>query len=153
MGPREVWRDLCRTIQGAVACQRYLRSQDTIEIALGLFSAASSTMRLGWPCRYIIRMANISEQACEVKVTLQVSSMTMEPAPATPLARFTKHCIVPPRRTTEIECHYNWRTTAVFMLDNSPSPPDEFWQQEIKTAALRRQRHPHRSHRKAPRSA
>jgi hypothetical protein len=88
---------------------------------------------LGWPCRYVFRIANISEHAWDVNVTLQVASMTVEPVPATPLARFTKHCIVRPRRTTEIECHYDWRTTVVFTFDNSPSPPDECWQQELQT--------------------
>ena len=45
--------------------------------------------------------------------------------------RFTKRCSVPPRCTTELECHYDWRTPMVFMLDNRPSPPDECWQQEL----------------------
>jgi hypothetical protein len=133
VGPREVWRDLCRTIRGAVAFRRYLCSQDTIEIALGLFEAASPTARLGWPCRYVVRIANISEQTWDVNMTLQVSSMTVEPVPATPLVKFTRHCIVPPRRTTEIECHYDWRTSVVFTFDNSPSPPDECWEQELQT--------------------
>ena len=88
---------------------------------------------VGWPCRYVIRIANVSEQAWDVNVTLQVASMTVEPVPAPPCVRFTKHCIVLPRRTTEIECHYDWRTTGVFMFDKSPSPPDESWQREIKT--------------------
>ena len=29
--------------------------------------------------------------------------------------------------------HYDWRTTAVFMVDKVASPPDEFWTGEIKT--------------------
>jgi hypothetical protein len=81
----------------------------------------------------MIRIANMCEQAWDVNVTLQVSSMTAEPGPAPLLVRFTKRCIVLPRGTTELECHYDWRTTAVFMFDKSPSPPDESWQQEIKT--------------------
>jgi hypothetical protein len=133
VGPREVWRDLCRSIRGAVAFRRYLHSQDTIDIALGLFEAASPTTMVGWPCRYVIRVANVSEKAWHVNVILQVSSMTVEPVPALPSVRFTKHCIMLPRRTTVIECHYDWRTTVVFMFDKSPSPPDESWQRELKT--------------------
>jgi hypothetical protein len=133
VGPRRVWRDLCRSIRGAVAFQRYLRSQDTIDIALGLFEAASSTIIVGQPCRYLIRIANVSEKVWDGKVTLQMSSMTAANVPAQPSVRLTKHCTVLPRRATEIECHYDWRTAVVFMFDNSSSPPDECWQREIKT--------------------
>ena len=133
MRPREVWRDLCKTIRGAIAFRRYLCSLDTIEIALGLFEAESPTTILGCPCRYLIRIANISQQAWDVNVTFQVASMTVEPVPTPPCVRFTQHCVVPPRRTTELECHYDWRTTAVFMFDKRPSTPDESCQQEIKT--------------------
>jgi hypothetical protein len=112
---------------------RYLRSQDPIAIALGLFEAASSTTKLGWTCQYVIRIANISEHAWDVNVTLQVASMTVDTVSATPVVRFTKHCIVRPRGTTEIACHYDWRTTVVFTFDNSPSPPDDCWEQELQT--------------------
>ena len=133
MGPRRVWRDLCRSIRGAVAFQRYLRSQDTIDIALGLFEAASSTIMVGQPCRYLIRIANVSEKVWDVKVTLQMSSMTAANVPAQPSVRLTKHCTVLPRRATEIECHYDWSTTVVFTVDQSPSLPDESWQRELTT--------------------
>ena len=63
MGPRLVWRDLCRTVQGAVAFVRYLRSQETIDIALGVFEAASSTVMVGQPCRYVIRIANVQRES------------------------------------------------------------------------------------------
>jgi len=120
-------------MRGAVAFRRYLHSQESIDIALGLFEAASSTIMVGWPCRYVIRIANVSDKARHVNVTLQVSPMTLEPAPAPPSVRFTKHCVVPPRRTTGVECLYDWRTTAVFMFDERPSPLDESWQRELKT--------------------
>jgi hypothetical protein len=131
--PLAVWRDLCKSIQGAVALRRYLHPQDTIDIALGLFEAASSTITVGRPCRYAIRIANVSERVWHVKVTLQMSSMTTANVPAQPSGQFTKHCTVLPHRATEIECHYDWRTTVVFILDKRPSPPDECWQGELKT--------------------
>jgi hypothetical protein len=118
-------------MRGAVAFQRYLRSQDTIDIALGLFEAASSTIMVGRPCQYVIRIANVSEKVWDVKVTLQMSSMTAANVPAQPSVCFSKHCTVLPRRATEIECHYDWRCTVVFMLDKSTSPPDECWQREL----------------------
>jgi hypothetical protein len=133
VGPRLVWRDLCRSVRGAVAFRRYLRSQDTIDIALGLFEAASSTVMVGRPCRYVIRLANVSEKVWDAKVILQMSSMTAANVPAQPSANFARHYTIPPRRAIAIECHYDWRTTAVFMLGQIASPPDKFWMGEIKT--------------------
>jgi hypothetical protein len=123
-------------MRGAVAFQRYLRSQDTIDIALGLFEAASSTVMVGRSCQYVIRIANVSEKVWDVKVTLQMSSMTAANVPARPSVRFTKRYTALPRRATEIECHYDWRRTVVFTIDKSTSPPDECWQREVNPPQL-----------------
>ena len=133
MGPRQIRRDLCKTVQGAVAFVQYLRSQETIDIALGVFEAASSTVMAGRSCRYVVRIANVSEKVWDVKLTLQITSIRAAQIPAQPFASFAKHCIVLPRRATEIECHYDWRTAVVFMIDSVLSPPDEFWTGEIRT--------------------
>jgi|SRR5882724_4413349 len=133
MGPRQIWRELCKTVQGAVAFMRYLRSQETIDIALGMFEASSSIVLVGRPCRYVIRIANVSGKVWDVKVTLQTSSIGAARVPAQPSASFAKHCTVLPRRATEIECHYDWHTAAVFMVDSAVSPPDEFCTAEILT--------------------
>jgi hypothetical protein len=124
MGPRLIWRDICRSIRGAVAFRRYLRARDAVDIALGRFEASSSTVMVGRPCRYVIRIANISAKVWDVTVILQISSMCAAQVPAQPSASFAKRCTVLPRRATEIECHYDWRTAAVFMLDSVVSPPD-----------------------------
>jgi hypothetical protein len=133
MGPRQIWRELCKTVQGAVAFKGYLRSQETIDIALGMFEASSSIVLVGRPCRYVIRIANVSGKAWDVKVTLQTSSIGAAQVAAQPSASFAKHCTMPPRCATEIECHYDWHTAAVFMVDSVVSPPDEFYIAEIKT--------------------
>jgi hypothetical protein len=132
VGPQQVWRDLCKSVRGAVAFQRYLRAQDPIDIALGLFEAASFTIVTGRPCRYVIRIANISEKVTPVKVIMQISSMTAANVPAPPSANFASHCTIAPRRAMAIECHYDWRNTAVFIVDQMVSPPDQFWIGEIK---------------------
>jgi hypothetical protein len=90
MGPRLVWQDLRRTVQGAVAFMRYLRSQETIAIALGLFEASSSTVMVCWPCHYMIRIANISTKVQDVKVTLAILSSTPANSTAKPAACFAK---------------------------------------------------------------
>jgi hypothetical protein len=136
MGPRLVWRDLRRAAHGAVAFVRYLRSRETIDIALGVFEAASSAVVTGQPCRYLIRIANVSETVWHVKLTVEISSCTPANAAAKPSASFTKHCTVLLHGATEIEFHYDWRTTAVFMVDKVASPPDECWVGEIKTLQL-----------------
>src|SRR5262245_10001830 len=131
MGPRLVWRDLCRSVRGAGAFLRYLRSQDTIDIALGRFEAASSTVVPGRPCRYVIRVANVSERVRNVKLTLEMGSMTAAEVPAQPCTSFAKHCTVLPRRAVEIECDYDWGAAVVFLVDGVASPPDEWWKGEI----------------------
>ena len=133
MGPRLIWRDLCRTVQGAVAFIRYVRSRDTIDIALGVFEAASAAVVVGQPCRYVIRIANVSEKVWDVKLTVEISSCTPANASAKPSASFTRHCTVLLHSATEIEFHYDWRTTTVFMVDKVASSPDEFRMGEIKT--------------------
>jgi hypothetical protein len=133
MGPRQIWRDLSRTVKGALAFVRYLRSQEAIDIALGGFEAASSVVMVGRPCRYVTRITNVSEKVWEVKLTFQVSSIRTAQIPAQPFARFAKHYAILPRRATAIECYYDWRTIAVFMVDSVASPPDESWTGEIKT--------------------
>ena len=133
MGPRQIRQDLCKIVHGAITFTRYLRSQETIDIALGVFEAASSTVLEGRPCRYVVRIANVSEKVREVKLTFQMSSIRAAQIPAHPFASFAKHCSILPRRATEIECYYDWRTTAVFMGNSVVSPPDESWTGEIKT--------------------
>ncbi len=133
MGPRQVWRELCRSVRGVVAFRRYLRSQDTFDIALGLFEAASSTVMAGRLCRYVVRIANVSEKVVPVQVIIQMSSMTAANVPAPPAVNFARHCTIPPRRAMVIECHYDWRNTAVFIVDQAASRPDKFWIGEIKT--------------------
>src|SRR5262245_21723581 len=133
MGPRQIRRDLCKIAHGAITFTRYLRSQETIDIALGVFEAASSTVVVGRPCRYVLRIANVSEKVWEVKLTFQMSSIRAAQIPAQPLASFAKRCSILPRRATEIECYYDWRTTAVFAVDSVASPPDDSWTGEIKT--------------------
>jgi len=133
MGPRQIRRDLCKIVHGAITFTRYLRSQETIDIALGVFEAVSSTVMVGRPCRYVVRIVNVSEKVWEVKLTFQMSSIRAAQIPAQPFASFAKHCSILPRRATQIECDYDWRTTAVFMVDSVASPPDECWTGEIKT--------------------
>jgi hypothetical protein len=133
MGPRQVWRDLCRSVRGVVAFRRYLCSRDTIDIALGLFESASPTVMTGRLCRYVVRIANVSEMAAPVQVIIQISSMSAANVPAPPSVNFASHCTVPPRRAVTREWRYDWRNTAVFIGDQRASPPDTFWIGELPT--------------------
>jgi hypothetical protein len=133
MGPRLVWRDLRRTVQGAVAFVRYLRSPETIAIALGLFEAASSTVMVGQSSRYVIRIANVHARVWDVTLSLEISPLTPANPAAQPSVRVAKHCAILPRRATEIEFHYDWRSTVTVMIDHVAFPPDIFSQGEIKT--------------------
>ena len=132
MGPRLVSQDLCRTVRGIAVFVRYLRSQETIDIALGVLEADSSAVRVGRPCRYVIRIANVSERVWDVKLTLEISSSTPANPAVKPCARFGKHCSVPASRATAIEFHYDWRSTVAVTVDQVASLPDECWVGEIK---------------------
>jgi hypothetical protein len=133
MGPRLVWQDLRRTVQGAITFTRYLRSQETIDIALGLFEAASSTSIVSRPSRYVIRIANVDASLWNVIVILEISPHTPALPAAKPSVWFAKHCAMLPSRATEIEFYYDWRSTVTFMIDHVASPPDRFSMGEIKT--------------------
>jgi hypothetical protein len=134
MGPGQIWRDLCRIVQGTVAFVHYLRSQETIGLALGVFESSSSTVMVGRPCHYRIRIANVSETVWDVKVTLEISSSTPAHPAAKPSARFATHCTILPHRTTEVGFHYDWHASAGVIVDKVASPPDECWMGEIQTA-------------------
>jgi hypothetical protein len=136
MGPRQIWRDLCRTVQGAVAFVQYLRSRHTIDIALGVFEAASAAVVVGRPCRYVLRIANVSENVWDVKLTVEISPLAPQIRPAGYYARFTKRLTVPPRRTTRIEVDYDWLTKVDFMLSDIASPPDKFRRGEVEVPML-----------------
>lgn len=136
MGPRLVWRDLCRTVRGISTFARHLRSREIIDIALGVFEATASAVMVGQPCHYVIRIANDSEKVWDVILALEVSANTPANSAAKPSARFAKHCLILPSRATEIEFHYDWHSTAMFMIDQVASPPDQCWGGKIKTLQL-----------------
>jgi hypothetical protein len=133
MGPRLVWRDLCRCVRGIVAFRRYLRSPDTVDIALGMFEAASSAVMVGRPCRYIVRIANVGEKVQDVQLIVEISSSSPAHSAATPCMRFATHCSIPANRATEIVFHYDWRSAVAVMVDNVASRTDTCWAGEFKT--------------------
>jgi hypothetical protein len=133
MGLRLVWRDLCRCVQGIVAFRRYLRSPDTVDIALGMFEAASSAVMIGRPCRYVVRIANVGEKVQDVQLTVEISSSSPAHSAATPFARFATHCSILPNRATEIAFHYDWRSAVAVMVDKVVSRTDACWAGEVKT--------------------
>jgi hypothetical protein len=131
MGPQRIWRDLCRAAQGAVAFVHYLRSQETIDIALGAFEATSPTVAVGRPCRYVIRIANASGKIWEVKLVVEISPLAHQDHPARYYAWFIKSITVPPHRTTRIEVDYDWQAKVDFMFGSVAFPPDEFRKGEV----------------------
>src|SRR5262245_58310243 len=122
MGPRRVWQDVCRGVRGVVAFGRYLRSGDADEIALGMAKAASNRVIVGQPCQYDLRVANVSPHAWNVKVTLQMARWSPAQVPDQPSISLAKHCAVPPRHATHIECLFDWCTAPVFTVDWVVSP-------------------------------
>jgi hypothetical protein len=91
---------------------------------------------VGQPCRYVVRIANVSENVWDVKLTVEISPLAPQIRPVGYYARFTKRLTVPPRRTTRIEVDYDWLTKVDFMLSDIASPPDEFRRGEVEVPML-----------------
>jgi hypothetical protein len=136
MGPRMVWRDLRRIVQGVSVFLRYLHSGESIDIALGLFETASSSVVVGEPCRYLIRIANVSGKTWEVRLAVKISPLAPQNYPMQHYACFAKQVTVQPRRATQIEVHYDWLTEADLVCDDVASPPDEFRRGEVDALQL-----------------
>ena len=93
---------------------------------LGCLKPRHLTVMVGQPCRYVIRIANVSENVWDVKLTVEISPLAPQIRPAGHYARFTKRLTVPPRRTTRIEVDYDWLTKVDFMLSDIASPRTNF---------------------------
>jgi hypothetical protein len=98
-----------------------------------VFEAVSSTVVVGQPCRYMIRIANVSEKVWDVKLTVEITPSAPTISAAQPAACCAKHCTILPLRAPEIEFYCDWHTTAVFMVDQMASSPDACTMGEIKT--------------------
>jgi hypothetical protein len=120
-------------MRGVVAFGRYLRSGDTVDIALGMAKAASNRVIAGQPCQYDLRIANVSHHVWNVKVILQMARWSPAQVPDQPSISLAMHCAAPPRHATRLECRFDWRTAPVFLVDAVAAPPDEFWVGEILT--------------------
>jgi hypothetical protein len=84
-------------------------------------------------CRCVVRIANVSEKVAPVQVIIQIPSMSAANVPLPRSVNLAGHCTVPPRRAVAVEWRYDWRNTAVFIVDQRASPPDTFWIGELPT--------------------
>src|SRR5262245_12786018 len=75
MGLRQMWQDLSRIVRGIVAFVWYLRCTQAIDVAFGMFEAGSPTIIAGRSSRYVIRIANASEQESDVKLTVEIAPL------------------------------------------------------------------------------
>ena len=127
MGPSLVWRDLQRIVRGTAAFVQYLVSKENVGVAIGLFSAEAGIVVPGHPNRYFLRIANVTREAQDVKLTIDICSLNLPKDPKGHLGYFAKSLRVEPRRSTAIEVHYDWLKKACFIVEDLPSLPDEFW--------------------------
>lgn len=131
-----MWRDLRRIVRGTAAFFQYLLSKESIDVGLGLFSAESRTVVSGRPSRYVIRIANVSKEAHDVKLVIDIYATEVPEHPEGHYGYFSKRLPVKPRTSMSIEVHYDWLTTVSFVIDGVPSPPDEFWKGEVVSPQL-----------------
>ncbi len=136
IGPRLVWQDLRRMIRGTAAFFQYLLSKENIDVGLGLFSAESNLVVRGQQSRYVVRIANMSKEAYDVKLVIDISATEAPEHPEGHYGYFSKRLTAKPRASTPVEVHYDWLAAASFMIDGVPSPPDEFWKGEAGSPQL-----------------
>jgi hypothetical protein len=122
--------------RGTVAFVRYLRMRETIDVALGVFEAESSTVAVGRPCHYLIRIVNVSHKLLDVNLILEWISNPAPDHPTRPSARVEKYLTIPPLGAMALECHCDWGTSAIFAGDTGATPAHSFWVGEMKPQQL-----------------
>jgi len=126
-GLRLLRRDLQRSVTGTYALLRYLLSYEQLEVALGLFSAASNTAVAGQLNRYTVRVINVSDfpQRCSLSIDIYATNLPRHPEGH--YAYFTKHLTVDPGSLSVIGIEYDWRTRARFIRGGTSFAPDDLW--------------------------
>jgi hypothetical protein len=125
-------RDLQRILQGTTAFFRYLRSQESIQVGLGLFAAASNIAVIGQPNRYKVRVANASQDSRNVILGIDIYAVDVPRHPEGHYGFFTKLLTVKSGSCSTIAIQYDWLTTACLLIDDLSSPPDDIWRGEAR---------------------
>jgi hypothetical protein len=137
MGLWLLWHDILRMVRGTAAFCQYLRTPEDIQLGLGLFSANTSTVELGRPSQYRMRIANVSRDTQTVKVSIEIYAMNTLQGSEEHCGYMTKTLTLQPRTSATLQVQYDWLAQACFVLNGTPSLPDEFWNKSVPPPQLR----------------
>jgi hypothetical protein len=127
VGPRLLLNDARRMVDGFAALLKYLFTSDPVDLGLAQLSAESTSAVRGGENRYDVTITNARPQAGDVTLSLDIYAVDPPTGADGHYAYFVKRLNVPPRASTHVEIHYDWLTTAGFLVHNLPSPPDHLW--------------------------
>jgi hypothetical protein len=124
---RQLSRDLGRIARGCAVLLRYLLTTDRLEIGLGEFSAESPVATRGRPNRYFVTISSVGSEPREVTLAIDIYTIDSPVHPGGHYAHFSKRMKVRPGCLTPVEVRYDWGTEAGFLIDGTPSGPDDLW--------------------------
>jgi hypothetical protein len=117
--------DLRRIVKGSLAFLGYLLSARLIEIGIGELSADSTAAVRGGQNRYLITICSAGTEPLDVTLVIDIHATDSPTGSGAHYARFSKHLTAAPRASTRVEVRYDWLTTACFVVDDLPFPPDD----------------------------
>lgn len=132
---RQVLNDLRRIVKGSVVFVEYLLSSELVEIGLGQLSAGSAVALRGRQNRYLVTICNARIEPQDVTLAIDICAVDSPTHPGGHYAHFSKRLKVQPRVSTQVEVQYDWLTKAGFVVDDMPSPPDDFWRGTLDRSA------------------
>lgn len=119
-------RDLRRIAGGSAAFLKYLVTSDRVEIGLGQLSAESSVAARGVPNRYFVTISSTRGEPMNVTLAIDIYSVDSPTRGDGHYASFAKRLTARPHASTFVEARYDWLAGADFLLDGTPSAPDDF---------------------------
>jgi hypothetical protein len=119
--------DLRKIAEGTVAWLRYASTEDSVTIGLGLLSAESPVAVRGRPNRYVVTVNNATTEGREVTLSLDIYPVEAPSHPDRHYVFFLKRLKAQARACTRVEVDYDWKTEATFVVDDTPSLPDNLW--------------------------
>jgi hypothetical protein len=117
--------DLRRIVKGSLAFLGYLLSARLIEIGLGEFSADSTAAVRGGQNRYLVTICSAGTEPLDVTLIIDIHAADSATGSGARYARFSKRLTAAPRAATRVEVRYDWLTSACFVVDDLPFPPDD----------------------------
>jgi hypothetical protein len=123
---RRLLGDGRRMVAGSGSLMKCLLTRESVDLALGQFSAESTLAVTGHRNRYVVSITNAGSEPRDVTLRIEIRPAGAPAPPDDYYARFSKQLKAAPRTSTPVAVHYDWLTDAEFLAGDAPSPPDDF---------------------------